>query len=187
MNEPYQIWGVRLVVAYGQQRPRLESVTLTQWVIANTRIFHTLLFANKLPTPRDVKEYLAYTVKVMELAGKYEWVSVLKFDDEYRQLQATYAFPWSYDSPHLHEVALVPKPLLPARPSSKPAGASNVPPSNSFLASHSSTGRPICRKFNTNQGCQRPTCSFLHLCNKKQNGKACEASHPSCRHPSPSQ
>ena len=177
----------RLVVSYGQQRPRLESVTLTQWVIANTRIFHTLLFANKLPTAHDVKEYLAYTVKVMELASKYEWVSVLKFDDEYRQLQATYAFPWSYDSPHLHEVALVPKPLLPARPSSKAAGATNVPPSNSFIASHSSTGRPICRKFNTNQGCQRPTCSFLHVCNKKQNGKACEASHPSCRHPSPSQ
>ena len=117
----------RLVVSYGQQRPRLESVTLTQWVIANMRIFLTLLLANKLLTARDVKEHLAYTVKAMELAGKYEWVSVLKFADEYRQLQATSSFPWSYYSPHLHEVALVPKPLSPACPSSKPAGAPNVP------------------------------------------------------------
>ena len=77
-------------------------------MIANTRIFHSLLFAGKLPTARDIRDYLAYTVKVMELAGKYEWVSVLKFDDEYRQLQATYSFPWSYDSHHLHEVTLVP-------------------------------------------------------------------------------
>ena len=70
--------GSRLVISYGQQLPRLESVTLSQWVVANTRIFHNLLFANKLPTSRDLRDYLAYTVKVMELAGKYEWVSVLK-------------------------------------------------------------------------------------------------------------
>ena len=102
------VGGSRLVISYGQQRPRLESVTLSQWVVANTRIFHHLLFANKLPTSRDLRDYLAYTVKIMELAGKYEWVSVLKFDDEYRQLQATYSFPWSHDSHHLHEVTLVP-------------------------------------------------------------------------------
>ena len=91
--------GSRLVISYGQQRPRLESVTLSQRVVANTRIFHSLLFSHKLPTARDVRDYLAYTVKVMELAGKYEWQSVLKFDDDYRQLQASYSSPWSYDSP----------------------------------------------------------------------------------------
>ena len=35
----------RLVLSYGQQRPRLSSVSWQQWVIANTRIFHALLFA----------------------------------------------------------------------------------------------------------------------------------------------
>ena len=99
----------RLIIAYGQQKPKLESVAMSQWVVANTRIFHTLLFSSKLPTSRDVKDYLAYTVKVMELAGKCEWTSVLKYDDKFRQLQATYALHWSYDSNHLHEVTLVPK------------------------------------------------------------------------------
>ena len=99
---------VILVLSHGQQRPRLSNVSWQQWVIANTRIFHALLFSSKLPTLQDIRDYLAYTVKVMELAGKYEWVSVLKFDDEYRQLQATYSLPWSYDSPHLHELILVP-------------------------------------------------------------------------------
>ena len=99
----------RLVLSYGQQRPRLSSVSWQQWVIANTCIFHALLFSSKLPTTQDIRDYLAYTVKVMELAGKYEWVSVLKYDNEYRQLQATYNFPWSYDSPHLHELVLVPR------------------------------------------------------------------------------
>ena len=42
----------RLVISYGQRKPRLKSVTLSQWVVANTRIFSTLLFAGKLPTAR---------------------------------------------------------------------------------------------------------------------------------------
>ena len=70
-------------------------------MVANTRIFSTLLFAGKLPTARDVKDYLAYTVKVMELASRYVWESVLKYDDEFRQLQAAYGYPWSYNSHHL--------------------------------------------------------------------------------------
>ena len=81
----------RLIIAYGQQKPKLESVTMFQWVVVNTTIFHTLLFSSKLPTSWDAKDYLACTVKVMELAGKYEWTSILKYDDEFHQLQATYA------------------------------------------------------------------------------------------------
>ena len=115
--------GSRLLISYGQQRPRLESVSLTQWVVANTRIFHSLLFSSKLPTSRDVRDYLAYTVKIMELAGRYEWTSVLKFDDEFRLLQATYSFPWSHDSNHLHQVTLVPK------AKSKPNSGGQPPPS----------------------------------------------------------
>ena len=97
-----------LILSHGQQHPRLSNVSWQQRVIANTRIFHALLFSSKLPTLQDTRDFLAYTVKVMELAGKYEWVVVHKFDNEYRQLQATYSLPWSYDSPHLHELILVP-------------------------------------------------------------------------------
>ena len=48
----------RLVISYGQRKPRLESVTLTWWVKGNTRIFHRLLFSGKLPTAVDISEYL---------------------------------------------------------------------------------------------------------------------------------
>ena len=74
--------GSCLVISHGQQRPRLENVTLSHWVVANIRIFYTLLFSHELPTARDVRDYLAYAVKVMELAAKYEWQHVLEFDDE---------------------------------------------------------------------------------------------------------
>ena len=175
--------GSRLLISYGHQRPRLESVSLTQWVVANTRIFHSLLFSSKLPTSRDVRDYLAYTVKIMELAGRYEWTSVLKFDDEFRQLQATYNFPWSHDSNHLHQVTLVPK----AKP--KPNTVGQAPQSNQSstgpnTAMYSADNRIICRKFNS-VGCQSNPCQFAHVWNRKVKVKACSSSHPATRHSAP--
>ena len=49
---------------------------------------YTLLFSNKLPTNKDVRNYFSYTVKIMELANKYDWKSVLRYDNEYRHLQS---------------------------------------------------------------------------------------------------
>ena len=171
--------GSRLVISYGQHRPRLESVTLSQWVVANTRIFHNLLFANKLPTSRDLRDYLAYTVKIMELAGKYEWVSVLKFDDEYRQLQATYSFPWSHDSHHLHEVTLVP--MAKSKPSAPQQSPQNAVPARQPPPTYSVDGRVVCRNFNS-KGCHMPNCSFAHVCSQKFKGKVCSGSHPATQH-----
>ena len=175
--------GSRLLISYGQQRPRLESVSLSQWVVANTRIFHSLLFSCKLPTSRDVRDYLAYTVEIVELAGKYEWTSVLKFDDEFRQLQATYSFPWSHDSTHLHQITLVPK----AKP--KQNTFTQPPSSNqSFVgpntAVYSADNKVICRKFNST-GCSNNPCYFAHVCSRKVKGKACSNSHPATQHGSP--
>ncbi len=176
--------GSRLLISYGQQRPRLESVSLTQWVVANTRIFHSLLFSSKLPTSRDIRDYLAYTVRIMELAGKYEWTSVLKFDDEFRQLQATYSFPWSHDSNHLHQVTLVPK------QKSKPNNVGQPPQSSQNFAGpntamYSVDNKIICRKFNSGGGCQNNPCHFAHVCSRKVRGKACSSSHPATQHSAP--
>ena len=98
----------RLVLSYWHQCPKHSSVSWLQWVIGNTRIYHALLFSSKHPITQDIRDYLAYKAKVMELAGKYKWVSVLKYDNEYCQLQATYSFLWSNDSPHLYKLILVP-------------------------------------------------------------------------------
>ena len=83
-------------------------MSLAQWVIGNTWIFHTLLQLGRLPSQADVQHYLAYTGKTMELSTTFSWASVLKYDKEFRHLQATYNHPWSYDSPHLHTVLLEP-------------------------------------------------------------------------------
>ena len=60
----------KIVVTYGPKKPKLENITLQQWVVANTRIFYTLLLQGKLVSRVDIQNYLAYTVKLMELSSK---------------------------------------------------------------------------------------------------------------------
>ena len=80
----------RLIVSFGPKKPKLEQVTLQHWVISNTRIFYDLLADGKLKSLGDIQHYLAYSIKIMELANRYQWVFVLKYDDEFRLLQATF-------------------------------------------------------------------------------------------------
>ena len=171
----------RPIVSYGPKKPKLESISLAQWVIANTRIFFTLLQLGKLPSPQDVQHYLAYTIKIMELSSKFTWASVLRFDDEFRHLQAICSYPWSYDSNHLHTVVLEP---ISASPSLKNAtkGVPGTSPGSSF-ASFTSDGKVICRNFNRIKGFILYECHFAHVCNRKVNGKACAQSHPFHSHP----
>ena len=93
-------------MCYGAKKPKLEQVTLQQWVVSNTRIFYNLLASRKFQSHEDIQHYLAYTIKIMELAYRFQLVSVLKYDDEFRLLQATYNYPWSFDSNNLHTVLL---------------------------------------------------------------------------------
>ena len=38
-----EVGSTSLLVSFGSKKPKLESVSLAQWVIGNTQIFHTLL------------------------------------------------------------------------------------------------------------------------------------------------
>ena len=98
----------KLLVKYGKRKRKLESLTVAQWTVANTRIMHRLISSKQLVS-YAIKSYLTYTVKVMQLCTRYTWVSILRFDDEFRQLQAFYQVPWTYDSNHLRTVYLGPR------------------------------------------------------------------------------
>lgn len=63
----------KLLVSYGPNKPGLESISLAQWVITNTRIFLKLLKLGKLPSPQDVQHYFAYSINIMELSSKFTW------------------------------------------------------------------------------------------------------------------
>ena len=169
----------KLIVSYGPKKPKLEQVTFSQWVIANTRIFYNLMISRKLNSLEDIQNYLAYTVKVMELSHRFQWPSVLKYDDEFRLLQATYGYPWSFDCNHLHTVILEPIPKTPTSTRS----TSRAPGQSTQFAVTTSEGRTICRSYNSPRGCSFPNCVYEHACNRRvQWGRACGQSHPGHSH-----
>ena len=149
----------KIVVTNGPKKPRLESISIPRWVVANTRSFYILLSEGKLSTQSAIQHYLAYTVKIMELIAGCYWKSILMYENEFRKLQAIYKFSWSFDSTHLHTVLLQPiyKPNPPTA-TTKPS-ASNTNQRNAF-ASFTPDGRVICRNFNGPRGCTLPNCNF---------------------------
>ena len=169
-----------LLLSIGNKKPNLESVTVEQFSIANIRIFYELLTSGRLPTAADIRDYLSYSVKVLELARKYTWESVLKYDDEYRVLQHTYGYPWSKDQSHLHEVVLIPRylsssqqPVSGGNNNNNRSGNRRQNSSSPPTGAYNALGQEICRNFNRPQGCQKLDCKFVHCCNRKVAGLVC--------------
>ena len=135
-------------------------------MVSNTRIFYNLLASRKLQSLEDIQHYLGYMIKITELANKFQWVSILKYDDQFRILQATYNYPWCFDSNHLHTVLLepIPKSPLTNRPLKGPSDH------NSNFASTTNEGCTICRNFNSSKGCSFPSCVYEHACNRHISG-----------------
>ena len=50
----------RLLVKYGKRKPKLESVTVAQWTIANTCIMNQLISSKQLVSYDDIKSYLSH-------------------------------------------------------------------------------------------------------------------------------
>ena len=72
----------------GAKKIKLDQVSMPQFVIAFMRILYHLMESKQIDPYDEIKHYLAYVAKCMELATRYEWQSVLRYDDEFRQLQA---------------------------------------------------------------------------------------------------
>ena len=100
----------KLMINYRPKKPRLHDVSIPQYVIGAIRIMHTLTETNQSSWVVGIKECMAYIIKIMELALKFEWRSVLDYDDAFRQLQAFYGVLWVHESHCLHSVKLEPLP-----------------------------------------------------------------------------
>ena len=127
---------------------------------------------------------------------RYEWRSVLEYDDHFRQLQALYGLPWIFESHHMHTTRLIP--IAKSGPGVFRYTGGNKRKSNTFpvrsvagsgsnrenYVDLTSDGRVLCRMFNGPGGCSLFDCKYLHLYNFKVDGQACGKSHPSHRHTS---
>ena len=101
--------GVKMVVRNAPRRPKLASVSVEEWCLANTRIMDKLMNSGSLCDPHSIRDYMAYTIKVCEYFRTFDKISVLQYNREYRHLQAQYGFRWGTDTPHLSRVHLKPK------------------------------------------------------------------------------
>ena len=167
-----------LVIETGPRKPQLKNITVHQWGIANVRIMYELLCTNKLKIGA-IPCYLTYSQKFHQLATRYEWESMLLWDREYRQLQATMQFPWGVDIKHLADVHLRER-------REQTSQFKQTAGKNSFgnkqtqkrvpLATDPKTGREVCGAFNKGHCYHHPNCKFAHVCS------ICFASHAAVSH-----
>lgn len=166
----------QLVIKSGPRKPKLESITLSQWSVANLAILYKLVNDGKL-VGSHLMDYLSYSTKVYQLVQRYSLTSILLFDREYRKLQGTMNFRWGTDVQHLHTLFLQP------RASSGPQG--NLTNIQRRGGSNQSSSKPrsdkrfdICRNFNSDKGCSYEQCRFKHRCIVP----GCSQSHPATAH-----
>ena len=120
-------------------------------------------------TGEGMLDYLSYTTKICQLVQRYNLVSVLLYDREYRKLQCAHDFRRGTDVPHLHSVYLQPR--IP-HPNGLPQRGVTHCPSKPQSAGSPLTldGKVICKLFNSWNGCHyKEACRFVHQC-----------SHPGC-------
>ena len=168
--------GKQIVVKSGL-KPKLESVTLSQWSIANLAIMYKLMGEGRL-VGQGVVDYLSYTTKIYQLTRRYENASVYFYDREYRKLQAAHNFRWGTDIPHLHTMQLTPR----LSRNNRQSQVSQLKQNQRF-GPLTADGKAICKMYNTVRGCGYTDCKFVHACSLR----GCGQTHPATSHPQSTQ
>lgn len=164
-----------ITLAFKHNRPKLESVSPSQWIVANSKIMSHLLESGSISSTQ-VMDYVAYTAKIGELACRYSWMSVMLFDNEYRELQAIHKFRWGADIPHLSTVCLRERSVTNVQNSKSGKAKSARTPSKSYVRKIAPSGKEICWKYNSGNCNFGTKCNFEHVC------ITCGNSHPECDH-----
>ncbi len=161
-----------LFMRTGYQK-KLSKVSPNEWNCANVMIMDKLIRKGALGD-RGVREYLNYTFIINELASRYSWDSVLKYDDEYRQLQATQCFRWGEQVDHFSKVFLREKEPPHQPPPSNPRGGATS------TSAASKPGKGViqwCGLYNSEgKQCHYTPCKFAHVC------AICGKDHPRYEH-----
>ena len=148
----------QIVVKSCPKKTKLESLTLSQWSVANLSILYKLVNENKLIGPA-LMDYLSYTTKVYQLVQRFSLVSVILFDREYRKLQSSMGFRWGTDVQHLHTLFLQAR-SQPASQASQQTKKGTAEQNPGRLGKE----KEICRNFNSSKGCSFQNRKFQHTC-----------------------
>ena len=168
--------GSTLVLKSGPKKPKLESLSVWQWVVGSLRIHDQLVRSGLLPG-EDSRNYLAYVIKLMELNTRFDWVSIMSFDKEYRALQSQYNFKWGTDIPHLSTVNLREKE---ARFTVNNGGANSNKKKTEIPKQQTKSKQDsnVCKDFNFKGACSYNPCRYRHSCLVP----GCTQAHPAIQH-----
>lgn len=162
----------QLVFRTGPPKPKLESVTVCQWSIANLEILNKLIETKDLKH-EDMLDYLSYTFKVYQLLNTHDKTSVFQYDREYRSMQGQFGFRWGTDIPHLTTIFLRPK----APNKIKRTFYQNIKSKKPGVL-RSKLNTKICKKYYCNARCSLEYCKSKHVCA----APGCELKHPATIH-----
>ena len=164
---------VQIVFRSATRKPKLQDITVEEWALANVRIMDEMYVKAEL-SGSAVRDYMAYTAKICELFRRYDRVTVLQYDREYRFLQARHRFRWGLDAPHLHTVHLRPKSV-----GDETFDASTGSSRNRRKPPTQGGSSQVCRLYNySKDGCKYQNCKFRHVCGEP----GCNRPHPSRDH-----
>ena len=161
----------QLVLRASRVKPRLEQVTMAEWMGANARIMQKLVSDNKLASHEDISCYLQYVADVSDYAQVCEWESLMVYDNEYRKKQVSQNRRWGEDDIHLATFYLQRKGQSNRRPQVNTGSRPSRPPRLS-----DNNGVEICRNYN-GQGCFRNVCQYSHVCSVCKDGSHTRSWH----------
>ena len=167
--------GAELVWRTGPRKPKLSSLTIPQWSVANLAILSRLQDEGRLDATSTL-DYLSYTTRIYQLLQRYDQVSVYLYDCEYRRLQTQMGFRWGTEVSHLQAVWL--KEQGP-RTNGSSTGAT-ISKSTKAKGPTTIDGLTICKMFNSRAGCTFADCKFTRVCSRP----GCEAKHSAIAHDS---
>ena len=147
----------------------LEKITIAQYMEASLRILRAMVTEDHISF-ETAMSYVGYLVKIATLAQSFKWQQVLKYDQEYRKVQAELDFAWGADNTFLMQVYLKSHPqddtayatsrYIGSAP--KPVSHQSRGPRNIQQKYDPSSRSPICQKYNGRAGCHMVNCAHLH-------------------------
>ena len=154
---------------------KLDAIGPLQYMEASLRILRAMALKDDLSRP-DMLRYVAYLIKIANFGQKFQWKSVLNYDREYRKSQAEMGFPWGADNSYMMQQHLTAK-TTDSNTSNKASTKTNATSTHAQTRYDPETGKPICGRFNTQNGCSYgQKCNFVHKC------KACFKQHSYVNH-----
>ena len=160
------IGGVEFAVSRGKKL-HMDKVRVPHYMEGALRMLREMVVDEQLPSDQIV-HHLNYLIQIACFAQTKGWRKVLNYDTIYRREQHQHGFAWGSGSSFLMTSQLAqaepqPPPVVQTPPTPSAATTTAEKPRWKQVI-YPATGKPVCGKHNSREGCHLPSCGFEHVC-----------------------